>query len=71
MLHLINIAVAMLAVCLTNALPAEKTGCDISSARLHFPEDQTVIADPIGPPLYIALGVGTQNYTCSAAGTYS
>jgi len=47
------------------------SGCDISSAKLTLPEGQTVIADPTGTPLYISLGVGTQNYTCSTAGTYA
>jgi hypothetical protein len=70
MLQLSSIFIAMLSVCLANAHPTKKTGCDLSSARLEFPDDQTVIADPTGAPRYIALGVGTQNYTCTDAGTY-
>jgi hypothetical protein len=44
---------------------------DISSAKLVLPAGQTNLTAPTAPASYIALGVGTQNYTCSAAGTYA
>ncbi|CAE6386181.1 unnamed protein product [Rhizoctonia solani] len=52
------------------AAPAQQTyGCDVSSAQLALPATLSI---PSGSwPEYIALGVGTQNYTCSAAGTYT
>ncbi|KAH7317525.1 hypothetical protein B0J17DRAFT_686745 [Rhizoctonia solani] len=49
---------------------AQKTsGCDVSSAKLALPPG---IGIPGGvKPQYIALGFGTQNYTCSSAGAYT
>lgn len=47
-------------------------GCPVSSDVLTLPANQTVLALPAGAaPVNIALGVGVQNYTCSAAGTYT
>lgn len=46
--------------------------CPVGSAILTLPLNQTVLALPAGAaPVNIALGVGVQNYTCSAAGTYT
>ncbi|KAG8808787.1 hypothetical protein FRC17_003773, partial [Serendipita sp. 399] len=47
--------------------------CPLTDATLsQLPPDQTTLAVPPGTqPVAIALGVGTQNYTCSAAGTYA
>ncbi|KAH7317511.1 hypothetical protein B0J17DRAFT_348289 [Rhizoctonia solani] len=52
------------------AAPTQQTqGCDISNARLSLPSTLSV---PNGlQPEYIVLGVGTQNYTCSSAGSYT
>lgn len=42
-------------------------GCPISSAVLTLPSNQTTLAVPAGvAPVAIAMGVGTQNYTCNA-----
>jgi hypothetical protein len=61
-----------LSVDLTNALPTNKTSCRLpSSATLKFPENQTILADHVGTPSFIGLGVGIQNYTCSDAGNYT
>lgn len=46
-------------------------GCSVASAKLSLPANQTAIAVPSGTPIYIALGVGTQNYTCGATGTFA
>jgi len=51
--------------------PLKTSGCDISSAKLSFPEGQTALVAPTGKPAFISLGVGTQNYTCSDAGIYT
>lgn len=53
----------------TGALPAERylsTNCDLSSARLQVPTDQTQLIAPTYAPSFIGIGVGTQNYTCNA-----
>lgn len=47
------------------------TGCDPSGAKMTLPEDQIALVQPEASPTYLLLGVGTQNYTCSAAGTYT
>lgn len=39
--------------------------CDLSSARLQVPADQTQLIAPSYAPSYIGLGIGTQNYTCN------
>lgn len=54
-----------------NALPAKKRlstscACDLSSARLQVPADQTQLVAPTYAPSFIGIGVGTQNYTCNA-----
>ena len=46
--------------------------CPVNAATLTLPLNQTALAVPAGvSPVNIALGVGVQNYTCSAAGTYT
>jgi len=60
--------------------PAPPTGLSIPapgahtcsvSAKLVLPAGQTVLAAPTDPISFVLLGVGYQNYTCSAAGTYA
>lgn len=47
-------------------------GCPVSSDVLSLPANQTTLAVPDGTkPIAIALGIGTQNYTCTAAGNYT
>ncbi|CAE6462507.1 unnamed protein product [Rhizoctonia solani] len=57
---------------LASATPTPKYyGCDVSSAELDLP-DVKGISIPAGvKPEYIALGIGTQNYTCTKAGNYT
>jgi len=38
--------------------------CSLSAARLQLPLGQTSLAVPTGPPAYVTMGVGVQNYTC-------
>ncbi|KAG5652367.1 hypothetical protein H0H81_005229 [Sphagnurus paluster] len=56
----------------TYAAPSVKvSGCDISKATIEFPAGQTALAPPTSTPSFVAAAIGTQNYTCSAAGTYT
>ncbi|KEP45694.1 putative malate dehydrogenase [Rhizoctonia solani 123E] len=56
------------------AAPAQQTcGCDVSNAKLGLgrsPGSSMQVPFDLKPK-YITLGVGTQNYTCSSAGTYA
>ncbi|KAF8888600.1 putative malate dehydrogenase [Infundibulicybe gibba] len=38
---------------------------------MDFPAGQTALAPPTTKPSFIAVAVGTQNYTCGATGTYT
>jgi len=54
------------------AQPTPATNCDLSSATLVLPSNQTVLVEPQGPPSFIAVAFGVQNYTCNATSlTYS
>ncbi|PBK79910.1 hypothetical protein ARMGADRAFT_1021227 [Armillaria gallica] len=50
--------------------PRHSRSCDLSRARLVLPNG-SAIASPSGPPSFIGLGIGTQNYTCTADGVYT
>ncbi|KAI0262544.1 hypothetical protein BC834DRAFT_828732 [Gloeopeniophorella convolvens] len=53
------------------AAPSFKfTGCSVPASVLQVPAGQTQLVAPTTAPNFVALGVGVQNYTCSAAGTY-
>jgi hypothetical protein len=59
---------------LATAAPTNfKTGaCDLTSVHMQVPSNQTALLVPSGQTLkFIALGQGVQNYTCSAAGTFT
>ncbi|KAF8069078.1 putative malate dehydrogenase [Lyophyllum atratum] len=65
---LITLALASSAL----AVPSEKrASCDISKATIAFPAGQTALAAPTSKPSYVGVAIGTQNYTCSSAGTYT
>ncbi|KAG8688264.1 hypothetical protein FRC11_005766 [Ceratobasidium sp. 423] len=54
------------------ATPTQKTyGCDVSTAQLALPSSPDISIPSGVKPQYITLGVGTQNFTCSSAGTYT
>lgn len=40
-------------------------------SALDLPANQTLIVPPTTNPNYVTLGVGYQNYTCTAAGNYT
>lgn len=73
--YLLALLVSTVVFAAPTPFPSSKvSGCSaaIATATLKLPTNQTVISVPAGvKPIYIALGVGTQNYTCSAAGTYT
>ncbi|CUA75559.1 hypothetical protein RSOLAG22IIIB_05957 [Rhizoctonia solani] len=57
---------------LVSAAPTQKYyGCDVSSAELELPDNKNISIPTGVKPEYIVLGVGTQNYTCSSAGSYT
>ncbi|KAJ7796933.1 hypothetical protein B0H14DRAFT_2913023 [Mycena olivaceomarginata] len=57
------------AALLVSAAPSFRGGpcCDTSAAKLSLPANQTQLVAPTTAPLFVALGVGVQNYTCTAA----
>ncbi|KAJ7119947.1 hypothetical protein C8R43DRAFT_1112426 [Mycena crocata] len=59
------------AILLASAAPAfpGKGGncCDTSAAVMDLPAGQTAIVAPSTAPLFVSLGVGIQNYTCSSS----
>jgi len=48
--------------------PGPVRSCDPAKAKLTVPAP---LAPPVGNPSGVLLGVGFQNYTCTAAGTYA
>ncbi|KAJ7868320.1 hypothetical protein B0H13DRAFT_1058482 [Mycena leptocephala] len=60
------------AVLLVSAGPAllGRKWCDTSTAVMDLPPNQTILVAPATAPLFILLGVGVQNYTCSGT-TYA
>ncbi|CUA69799.1 hypothetical protein RSOLAG22IIIB_08720 [Rhizoctonia solani] len=58
-------------VLLVSAAPTRQYECDVSRARLELPDNQTAVTIPgDAKPEYIALAIGTQNYTCTNGGAY-
>jgi len=55
---------ALSAALFVSAAPA---GCSTAPAEMDLPAGQTQLVEPTTAPLFVALGVGVQNYTCSAA----
>ncbi|KAJ7124313.1 hypothetical protein C8R44DRAFT_734821 [Mycena epipterygia] len=41
--------------------------CDASRAVMDLPPNQTALVSPATPPIFVMLGVGIQNYTCTSA----
>lgn len=42
-----------------------------SVLQSELPANQTVLVAPNSPALFVSVGVGIQNYTCTSAGNYS
>jgi hypothetical protein len=52
-----------------SASPFHARSCDLAAFKPQVPAGMTV---PTSAPLYLALGVGVQNYTCnSTTSTYT
>ncbi|KAB5589396.1 putative effector protein [Ceratobasidium theobromae] len=65
-------AVIASAMALVSASPMKKWhGCDVSGAELDLPSTNVISVPKGTKPEYIVLGIGTQNYTCTAAGNYT
>ena len=48
-----------------------QNACNAGRAQLKLPEGQTVLEKPTTAPNYVTIGVGIQNYTCTAEGKYA
>ncbi|KAG8731691.1 hypothetical protein FRC11_002897 [Ceratobasidium sp. 423] len=60
------------ALMLASAVPTEKDhGCCVSRAKLELPDTQAISIPDGVKPEYVALAIGTQNYTCTNAGNYT
>ncbi|KAJ7124306.1 hypothetical protein C8R44DRAFT_831129 [Mycena epipterygia] len=40
--------------------------CDTAKAVMNLPKNQTALVSPTSAPLFVMLGVGIQNYTCTS-----
>jgi len=48
--------------------PTKRFSCPVSADKADLPSGQTTLTIPAGEkPAYVALGVGIQNYTCTAS----
>ncbi|KAJ6544524.1 hypothetical protein B0H19DRAFT_1076628 [Mycena capillaripes] len=52
---------------LASSSPLVGRSCSTSKAVMDLPANQTALVTPTTDPLFVALGVGIQNYTCSSA----
>jgi hypothetical protein len=52
------------------AAPSPRGERTIPSSALYLPDNQTELIAPTTAADYVALGLGTQNYTCTDAGNY-
>ena len=61
-------AVTIVAGLFSSAIPSKQPGaCDLSSVTIPLsPAQQTALGSPGAPLAAVGLGVGVQNYTCSA-----
>ncbi|KAF8273167.1 hypothetical protein EI94DRAFT_1655194 [Lactarius quietus] len=53
------------------AAPSPRGERTVPSSALPLPKDQTQLIAPNTAADYVVLGLGTQNYTCTSAGTYT
>ncbi|KIJ38627.1 hypothetical protein M422DRAFT_33213 [Sphaerobolus stellatus SS14] len=60
---------SVLALATASPSPHALTGCDVANVKI--PLGSVNLTMPPGTLEFIALGVGTQNYSCNAAGTFS
>jgi len=70
MLAFFALVSALFVAPLVQAAPSKLTGCDLSQAKITMLDNQATLAKPTGVPTSVSLGVGVQNYTCTA-GTFT
>ncbi|KAF9459662.1 hypothetical protein BDZ94DRAFT_997925 [Collybia nuda] len=69
---LVNLLIPLTLAAASLARPRPFTSsCDISNAQINLPTTSPTLAPPTSHPSFIALSIGTQNYTCTSAGTYA
>lgn len=49
---------------------AAPSGCDASKAKINL-QSPAIIPEPTSSPLFVTVGLGVQNYTCTDAGNYT
>ncbi|KAF7337397.1 hypothetical protein MSAN_02266000 [Mycena sanguinolenta] len=57
---------ALASAALVSSVPLVARTCDTSDAVMDLPSGQTALVSPTTAPLYVLLGVGIQNYSCSS-----
>ncbi|KAJ7494184.1 hypothetical protein FB451DRAFT_1216165 [Mycena latifolia] len=62
---LITLSAALLVSAGPTLLARKDQDCNTSKAVMDLPPNQTTLVAPATVPLFILLGVGVQNYTCS------
>ncbi len=53
------------------AAPSHKERDGVPASALNIPTDQTQLVVPTTAPKFVAVGVGNQNYSCTAGGNYT
>ncbi len=53
------------------AAPPNKERHDVPASALKLPGNQTQLVVPTTAPNYVVIGVGNQNYSCTASGNYT
>jgi len=53
------------------AAPHHKGCGGVPASAMELPSDQTQLVAPTSAPKYVAIGVGVQNYSCTAGGNYT
>ncbi|KAF9459680.1 hypothetical protein BDZ94DRAFT_1312187 [Collybia nuda] len=64
---ILSLAVTASAIALPKGLGSS---CDVSHAQINLPTTPPMLVAPTGTPSFIVLSMGTENYTCTSAGTY-
>ncbi|KAJ6506187.1 hypothetical protein C8R47DRAFT_967399 [Mycena vitilis] len=59
------------AAVLVSSAPLVPRACSTASATMDLPSGQTALVSPTTAPLFVLLGVGVQNYSCSSTSTYA
>ncbi|KAJ7255823.1 hypothetical protein B0H12DRAFT_1287302 [Mycena haematopus] len=63
--RLLTVFLSSAAVLVSALVPRKDECCNTSTSVMNLPANQTALVAPTTPPLFILLGIGVQNYTCS------